>query len=455
MSMNSKIDFSGNGMRFGVADSDLQVIGEARCIEAEQSQPTMWSAFAQKNGLCPPNVGSYRYDRWEEDADLMVSLGVKHYRTSISWARVLTERDTPNEKALKWYENFFKVLRAREILIYPTLYHWELPNRVAQEGGWRNRATVNRFLTHCKTVDDFLGDYVEEYFVLNEPSCAALFGYHRGIHAPGEKNLSGALEASHNLLLAQGLAIRELVGRRRKTSTVVNIQPAYAESETPLDAEARRRSDEYWNRWFLDPLFLGSYPSEMVSLYGDAMPAFAAEDMNVIRAGELLNSLGLNYYNGEVVFADASTELGYNRRAGGGPTNDLGWPVFVPPSYPSGLYDALREVFFRYQNAGLKKIYITETGLAKAPDSRTPLQDTARVQFLKDHLVQAAAAIRSGVPLDAFFVWSFCDSFEWQDGHKPESQFGLVCVDPVTAERTPKMSALWYADVMKNRSFQM
>jgi beta-glucosidase len=453
MSLKKLVDFTGSALRFGVADSDLQVIGESRCLEAEQSQPTMWSVFSQGRGLRSPDQGSFRYDHWEEDADLMVSLGVKHYRTSVSWARVLTPCDTPNEKALIWYEKFFKALRAREIAIYPTLYHWELPYAVAQQGGWRARETVSRFLTHCKIVDDALGAYVEEYFVLNEPSCAALFGYHRGIHAPGEKSLSGALEAAHNLLLAQGLAIRELVGRGRKTSTVVNIQPAYAESTHPQDLEARRHSDDYWNRWFLDPLYHGTYPSEMMSLYGKAMPVTTPEDMRIIRAGALLNSLGLNYYNGEVVFADPSAELGYNRRSNGGPTNDLGWPVFVPPYFPSGLYDAVREVYHQYRHAGLKKIYITETGLAKAPDNQELLRDFARIQFLKDHLVQANEAIRSGVPLDAFFVWSFCDSYEWQDGHRPESNFGLVSVDPVTADRTPKMSALWYRDVMNNRSF--
>ncbi|NDC38092.1 MAG: glycosyl hydrolase family protein [Proteobacteria bacterium] len=357
------------------------------------------------------------------------------------------------KKAPKWYENSFKALRAREISIYPTLYHWELPHAIALHGGWRNRETMSRFLAHWKVVDDALGSYVEEYFVLNEPSFAALFGYHRGIHAPGEHSLPGALEAAHNLLIAQALAIRELVGRGRKTSTVVNIQPAYAESTRPQDVEARRRSDGYWNRWFQDPLYLGSYPAEMVSRYGKSMPVATKDDMKIIQAEQLLNSLGLNYYNGEVVFGDPSAELSYNRRAGRGPTNDLGWPVFVPPYYPNGLYDALREVYHKYQHAGLKKIYITETGLAKSADSQEPLQDQARIQFIKDHLVQAHDAIQSGVPLEAFFVWSFCDSYEWQDGHRPESQFGLVGVDSVTGGRTPKMSALWYRDFMINRVF--
>jgi beta-glucosidase len=451
MSMSRTIDFSGHSIRFGVADSDLQVIGETEAIANEHSQATMWSAFARAKQLREPNIGSRRYERWEEDAERMARLGIKHYRTSVSWSRVMTADDEPNELAIRWYQNYFKALASRGISIYATLYHWELPQAVSQAGGWRNRKTLDRFIKHCSIVEEALGNNIEEYFVLNEPSCAALFGYHRGIHAPGETSLRGGLEAAHNLLLAQGIAIQELVSRGRKVSTVVNIQPAYAESASAEDLVARNIADCYWNRWFLDPLFVGEYPQDMVERYGSLMPSHSSEDMKIIRAGALLNSLGLNYYNGEIVRADASTELGFARCDHGKPTNDLGWPIFVPPHYPSGLHDALREVFHRYQQFGLRSLYITETGLAKAPNSVDPMNDPARIQFIKDHLAQGEAAICSGVPLDALFVWSFCDSYEWQDGHRPESHFGLIHVDPHSGARTEKASARWYSDFLKSR----
>jgi beta-glucosidase len=184
------------------------------------------------------------------------------------------------------------------------------------------------------------------------------------------------------------------------------------------------------------------------------MPEIGPKDMELIRVGSLLTTLGINYYNGEIVAADASQELGYNRRLiPNAPTNDLGWPVFVPPHYPNGLYDTLCETYNRYREDGLKAISITETGLAFKGSSGDPLDDEPRVNFLRSHLAQLHSAIKSGLPITGLFVWSFCDSFEWQDGYKPESRFGLVHVAANDFKRTPKKSARWYARFMAERSF--
>lgn len=451
MNIRNPICFRKHPLRFGVADSDLQVIGESRARSQEGSCQTMWDAFARERGIDTPARGCGRYDRWEEDVALLNQLGIRHYRTSVSWSRILREHGEVNESAIAWYHRFFDALRSHGIRVYVTLYHWELPQTVATRGGWRQRETVGEFLKHCRTVHERLDPVIDEYFVLNEPSCTALFGHFRGIHAPGEQSLPAALEAAHHLLLAQGLAVRELHERGAQVSTVINIQPTYAASLDEADILARQRSYEYWNGWFLDPLFRGTYPEQQLAFYGSCMPAQFESDMETIRVGHLLHALGVNYYNGEVAEADPNSEVRFQRVLTEGPTNDLGWPVFIRPYQPEGLYDSMRELYHRYERDGLKRLYITETGFAGEGEPGNPSDDQRRINFLDEHVRQTAAAIRSGVPIEALFVWSFCDSYEWQDGHKPESHFGLVGIDPVTLKRTPKRSALWYSDLIAQR----
>lgn len=445
--------------QFGVADADLQVIGEEKARAAEKSEESMWSHFARTSGKCfndaGPEQGVDRFSLWERDVELMRELGIRNYRTSVSMSRLLTRSGDINAKAVQWYENYFKALRKSGISIYATLYHWELPQFLNEQGGWKNRICVDWLTKHAQAVFETLGEYIEEYFILNEPWCSAMLGYHAGIHAPGEISLSSALLAAHNLMLAQGAAFEKLksLDRSLKVSTVVNLASCYAASPSEQDARAAQYADAYFNTWFLEPLFNGKYPEEAREVYASKMPHYGKADMALINVGSGLNALGINYYRGELVRFDERAETRFTPvRRQGELVNDLNWPIYTPPVYREGLYDLLQQIWFAYRKSGLKKIYITENGMAQAPGEVGKdgiIEDQRRVEYLRSHLEQAVAAIERGIPLKAYFAWTLMDNYEWQEGYRPESCFGLVHVDRKTMKRTKKDSAVWFSNLLK------
>lgn len=433
--------------RFGVADADLQVIGEDATLAAEDSLPTAWDAFARATGRATPGVGVDRYHRFADDIELLRSLGVRHYRTSVSMCRLLTPSGDANAKAVAWYRRYFESLRSHGIRIYATLYHWELPQLLAERGGWANRETVDWFLRHVRHAVRELGDLIDEYYLVNEPWCVAMLGHYHGLHAPGERNLRSALLAAHHILLAIGLGLRALreLAPTAIVGTVFNAEAYTAASEHPDDLRARDRADGHFNRWFIDPLYLGRYPADMCEVYRDHLPVFADDDLRAIRVGAELDSFGLNYYSGKLVQGDAASPFGYAAvDVPGQHTNDLGWPVAVPPFYPEGLYDVLAQLWHSYRAHGLRRIDVTENGFAQAGGG----EDVRRIDYLREHLRQVRRAILQGVPVASYFAWTLLDNYEWQEGYRPESCFGLVHVDRATLARTPKASAAWYARVI-------
>lgn len=445
---------------FGIADSDLQVISEDISRELEDSCPSMWSEFASKagnvfQGHSPLSGSPDRYSRWREDAELISGLGVTSYRTSVSMCRILKPDLSINVRAVRWYREFFSAIKSAGVSLQVTLYHWELPQFLSERGGWTNPETIEAFLRHGEFVEQELGDLIDSYFILNEPWCSGWLGYKEGVHAPGEKSLPRALLAIHNLLLAQGLMVKRLrqVNPARILSTAYNVTSAYAATLSDADLASRRFADGQINRWFLDPLYFGSYPEDMLELYGEAVPSFKKADLDEIRVGSQLDSLGINFYSGGM-FAwndDATCHFQYTDRAGG-LKNDLGWSLFVPPAYPRGLYDMLLSLYQRYSSAGLKSLFITENGAAYAPrEGIPPTQDADRVYYFEKHLKQVLQAMYAGVPVHGYFAWTLIDNFEWAFGYKSESQFGMVQVEPGTLERTPKDSYYWYQRLAKSR----
>jgi beta-glucosidase len=444
--------------RFGVADADLQVIGEKFARAAEGSEESMWSWFARESGKVhndtPPDVGANRYGLWESDIALMRELGVRNYRTSVSMSRLLTPKGEINVKAAQWYERYFTALRKNGIAVYATLYHWELPQFLNAQGGWKNRLMVDWLCKHAEAVYQTLGEYIEEYFILNEPWCSSFLSYHLGVHAPGETDLSSGLLAAHNLLLAQGAAFEKLksLDRSLKVSTVLNLAPTYAATPSVEDGLAARYADVYHNTWFLEPIFNGRYPELGLELFRSKLPYYGKADLALMQIGPRMHSLGVNYYRGELVAADERAELKFKgvRRAGE-EVNDLGWPIYVPPLYREGLYDILQQIWFAYRGSGLKNICITENGMAQASDTGAPvIPDARRLEYLKAHIKQCAAAIERGVPLTAYFLWTLMDNYEWAEGHRPESCFGIIGVDRKTMKRTKKSSAVWYGELLKS-----
>lgn len=451
--------------KFGVADADLQVIGEKNTRKHEDSEITMWNHFAQNSGKCymneTPDVGIDRYHKWPDDIEAMKKMGIKHYRTSVSMSRLLTRNGSPNAKAVLWYRNYFKALSQAGIKIYVTLYHWELPQYLSEQGGWKNRSTIDVLVKHSLAVVENLGEFIEEYFILNEPRCSSLVSFYLGAHPPGETNLKDALLAAHNLLLAQGMVARELTTNYPgiKLSTAINVGARYPASPEKKDIEAAKFVDGQKNLWFLDPIFIGKYPEYMVDIYGMNMPKVSKEDMDIIKIGDKLHSLGLNYYRGDTVRhnpeKDFNVEVITNKK---GAVTGLGWPIYMKPHYPEGFYDILSQVYSSYKDYGLKKIYITENGMADAStwDGKTEIvKDEKRVEYFQEHIRQLHNALERGIPIEAYFAWTLMDNYEWAEGYKPNSAFGLIYVDQKTQKRIWKESAFWYKKLIKSHKLEI
>ena len=449
--------------RFGVADADLQVIGEQHTLREEGSALTMWSHCAATSNRSfqhsTPAEGVDRFHRYREDIDLIAGLGVSDYRTSISMSRLLLPDGSVNAAAVAWYREYFGQLTRSGIRVHATLYHWELPLYLHQQGGWANRTTIDFFVRHALAAYEHLGDLISEYFILNEPFCSTMLGHYEGIHAPFENDFRRALAAAHHLLIAQGRAFRALKEKNSSLviNTVVNPIPPYAATAEGPDVEAQRLHAIYSMYWFMDPLFTGSYPTAALTAWEQYMPQLSDEDMQTIKIGPELGALGLNYYGGLQVTHNASAmtksapvSVDYDIR------NGLGWPVYVPPVYPSGLYDVLLGLHNRYTLLGLKKLMITENGAAIRSRLRTDgtVDDGFRIRYLRDHFTQLHAAIRAGVPIDSYFLWTLMDNYEWAEGYRPDSAFGLVHVDRETLKRTPKDSYYWYRDFVQSRELK-
>ncbi len=444
---------------FGVADADLQVIGEEHTLKNEGSEPTMWTHFAQSptSGVYQnqtPLDGIDRYHRWKEDIEIMKQLGIKDYRTSVSMSRVMTRDRKPNEKALDWYKTYFEALKKAGMTIYATIYHWELPQYLHEQGGWTNRETVQYLVDHALIVQKYLGQYIEEYFILNEPFQSTFCSYHSGEHAPGEKNLQHALAALHHTLLAQGNVFHALksVDSKLKLSTVYNPRVTYAASSSPEDVMGAKYAFGYQTAVFTDPLYRGVYPEYMMEVFEGKMPKIEPNDLATMKVGDGLNAFGVNFYRGTVNMADPTSDVRWKEvRYPQGIVNGLGWPVNVRPTYAESFYDLLRELYHRYESYGMKQIYITENGTCwdDKVNEKGEVDDEFRIFYLREHLTQMAKSMLSGVPVKGYFLWTLMDNYEWDLGYKPGSNFGIVHIDRTTMNRIPKKSFYWYKDVVE------
>ncbi len=451
-----------DNFRFGLGDSDLQVIGEQHCLADEGSEESMWLEFCRAgqgvwNGDSTlPGVD--RYHRWQEDIDLLDAMGIRHFRTSVSVCRLLRRDGSVNGAAVAWYRKFLGALKQRGIRTYVTLYHWELPQYMQADGGWTSYRSVELLTRHAGVVADELGDLIDEYFTVNEPWCVAFLGYHRGVHAPGEKSLARALHAAHHLLLANAAMCEELWRRNPDTRAgiVLSSLPCYSVSSSEDDLRATRLADAASNGWFLDPLFLGRYPEELQHLVEPHMPLIGHADLRQIKMGPRMHFVGINNYYGLLVEHDPAADLRYHScLLKDAPTTDLGWPIFMPPFYPSGIYDMLHQIWHSYRNLGLKRLYVSENGMAEKAqfdaDGRM-LPDLRRIGYFKEHLERVLKAVRASIPVELYFGWTLLDNFEWEHGYRPESNFGVVHVDRASLKRTPKASAQWFSELARTRS---
>ena len=454
---------------FGVATAAYQIEGAAH---QDGRTDSIWDAFCRVPGAVVRgengDVACDHYYRYPDDVKLMADLGIQTYRFSTSWARVKPDNGSVNKKGLAFYSKLVDELLEQGIKPWLTLYHWDLPQALEEKGGWTNRDTSYHFVEYAATVHDVLGDRIDAWTTLNEPWCSAFLGYIGGIHAPGRQDPSAGLAAAHHLMLAHGLAIQELRRRDDSLDLGITLNLTVADPVDPgddADRDAARRLDGQSNRVFLDPIFRGEYPQDVLA----DVAGLGLDD--VVRPGDLeiisspIDVLGVNYYHGDAVSGrpdpDAVSPAPTGRavrsplpaaetvhvHSRGLPRTAMDWEV-----QPDGLTRLLRRLHAEYTGPTDTAMWVTENGAAydDAVSEDGSIHDPERVGFLDAHLGAVLDAIDAGVDVRGYFYWSLMDNFEWAEGY--DKRFGLVRVDYDTQERTPKDSALEYQRVIAARA---
>ncbi|GAA1104404.1 GH1 family beta-glucosidase [Nocardiopsis composta] len=431
------------GFLWGAATASHQVEGGA-----EERGRSIWDAFAAEPGRiaggATARTACDHYRRYPEDVALMARLGLNAYRFSLSWPRILPAgRGAVSGTGAGFYDRLIDRLLEAGIEPVPTLYHWDLPQPLEDEGGWLSRGTADAFAEYTAAALDRYGDRVRRWGTLNEPFVHMAFGYAFGVHAPGKALLAGALPAAHHQLLAHARAAALIRAAGREALLVNNLTPV-----RPLPgggeaaAAAARAYDALHNRLFLDPLLLGAYPELPDGWDGPLTGAVHPGDLAEIRGSA--DALGVNYYNPTLI-APPGPEDGlpfamppYTDAFPDVPTTRFGWPVV-----PDGLHELLTGLRERY-GAALPPLLVTENGCSydDAPDAGGRVADPERIAYLDGHLRALARAAAGGVDVRGYFAWSLLDNFEWAEGYT--QRFGLVHVDFDSGERTPKDSFEWY-----------
>lgn len=454
---------------FGAATAAYQIEGAAH---EDGRKDSVWDAFSRVPGAVLDahngDVACDHYHRYESDVELMADLGLQTYRFSTSWARIRPDDGPVNQKGLDFYSRLVDSLLAKNIKPWLTLYHWDHPQTLEEKGGWANRDTAYRFAEYALDVHKALGDRVQAWTTLNEPWCSSFLSYTAGAHAPGVQDPEKGLAAGHHLLLGHGLVVRDLHAADPTLQLGVTLNLTVADPVDPTDAgdlDAARRIDGQFNRFFLDPIFRGEYPQDVM----DDVAEFGFEkyvldgDLGIISSP--IDALGVNYYNGSAVSAHPDPVAhesipgparatrspfpaadGVHSHRRGLPRTAMDWEV-----QPEGLTRLLHRLKDEYTGTAVK-LYITENGAAydDVVEADGSIHDVDRTEFLRSHLGAILDAIDGGVDVYGYFYWSLMDNFEWTFGY--HKRFGIVRVDYDTQERTLKDSALEYQRIIGDRA---
>lgn len=442
------------GFLWGAATASYQIEGAA----AEDGKgESIWDRFSHTPGkIMNGDTGDTacdHYHRCLEDVALMAEMGLKAYRFSISWPRLFPAgKGALNRKGLDFYRRLVEALLSKGIQPVITLYHWDLPQALQDKGGWASRDTARYFADYASCLYERLDQAVPYWITLNEPSVVSLIGNFFGVHAPGETDPALALKVSHHLNLAHSLAVQAFrqSGRRDEqigiTFNLTDFQPF---SESEADRAAATRMDGLMNRWFLDPVLKGAYPADTWALLESRFEMPQPGSGDLAAAGAPVDFVGINYYTRELIRAIPGDDFfGLQFNPPGAEYTEMGWEI-----YPAGLYRVLTRVHKEY---GPLPLHVTENGAAftDTADAETGrIDDPRRINYLREHFYQAWRAIRDGVPLQGYFVWTLMDNFEWAYGFA--KRFGLVYVDFETKQkRTWKQSAHWYRGVISANAVQ-
>ena len=438
---------------WGAATASYQIEG---AWNEDGKGESIWDRFTHTPGRIIDgsngDMACDHYHRWPEDVALMKTLGLKAYRFSTAWPRILPQGRGPvNQAGLDFYSRLVDGLLEAGIVPFVTLYHWDLPQALQDAGGWPSRATAEAYVEYAGVVSAALGDRVQNWITHNEPWCISLLSHAIGEHAPGWQDPYAALRAAHHVLLSHGWAVPVIRANSpgAEVGITTNHEWFQAASASRADMRLATQMDGGFTRWFLDPLFGRHYPADAAAGYAPILP----NGLNFVEPGDYeaiaapIDFLGINYYTRRVARDEGAAvnlpqEIFTDR-----PRNEMDWE-----EYPEGLYKLLNRLYFDY---GPRKLYVTENGASYSdgPDANGRIADTRRLDYLRDHFAAAHAAMQNGVPLAGYFVWSLMDNFEWAKGYL--QRFGIVWVDFETQQRLPKASALWYRDVIANNGFDL
>ena len=438
---------------WGAAAASYQIEGR---VTNDGRGECVWDLFCSE----PGNVRNGHHGReacmhvehFQQDVEIMASMGLDAYRLSVSWPRVIPDgTGSVNAKGLDFYDRLIDALLEKNITPWVTLFHWDYPLALYRQGGWLNPSSSDWFADYTRVVVDRLSDRVGHWMTLNEPQCFIHFGHHTGMHAPGLKlSFKDVLQAAHNALLAHGKSV-QVIRQCAKSPSLVGAAPVGNvvipdKPDAEVIAQARHRTfaitekNTWSNSWFADPMILGHYPEDGMQLFADAMPDYPESDMDVIQ--QPLDFYGANIYTGSRI--EKCSDGTFKTRV---PTEVDGYTSMDWRVEPEALYWASR---FYYDRYGLP-IVITENGMANNDwvMLNGEVNDPQRIDYVHRHIKQFQLAAADGVPTKGYFLWSIMDNFEWQNGY--DKRFGLVYVDYETQQRVLKSSAHWYRDFIKDQ----
>ena len=439
---------------WGAASSAYQVEG----TDPEDGRgKCVWDTYTEEKRTADGHDAQKSCDHmhhYKEDFRLMAQLGIRHYRFSVSWSRIMPEgKGRVNQKAIDLYRDMILTMKENGITPYLTMFHWETPQELEYRGGWLNPEIIDYFEAYAKVIAENFTDICDHFITLNEPECFTGLGYSSGVHAPGKKlALKDTFRIVHNALKAHGratIALRKYAKKEIKIGFAPTCTVAVPCTESAADIEAARKvyfglNDPNpgwtWNvSWFSDPVFLGHYPEEGLKKYKDYLPEITEEDMQLIH--QPLDFMGHNIYNGYFIREGKDGKPEYVQTEDGFPITASKWPIV-----PDCLYWGARFLCERYH----LPLYITENGASCADNMARDggVHDTERIEFLDAYLGAVQRAVQEGIDLRGYFLWTFLDNFEWEKGY--QERFGIVWVDFKTQKRVAKDSALWYRDVIES-----
>ena len=428
---------------FGTATSSYQIEGTA----FGQCGQTHWDTFSKKPNATFKNqngsVACNHIQNWEQDLALVADAGFSAYRFSFSWPRLIIDgKSKINSQGFSFYDRLIDSMLAKELLPFATLYHWDLPQTLADTGGWTNRETCKWFADYTEKVMQSFGDRLYSVATINEPWCVSWLSHFLGHHAPGLNNLSAAVKSMHLVLVAHSEAMSVMRNYNQKNiGIVLNKEFMLPATNSKDDILACELADQIYNLWFDEAIFNGQYPQRTLKLFEHYMPENFEQDLPGI--SQKLDWIGLNYYTRSIIKADKlEKSIGYKSISGDLSKTDMGWEIF-----PQGLTNLIKRQVDNYSKN--TPIHITENGMAnKDIITNGVVIDRPRMDYYLMHLQEIKVLLDKRLPIKSYFAWSLLDNFEWAFGY--QKRFGLVYVDYKTQKRIPKSSYYAFKNALKS-----